>query len=311
MSHPHSPPTVVVLGGINMDLIGTAARLPAPGETIRGESFYTTPGGKGANQAVAAARLGARVRMVGRVGDDVFGPMLLDALRSDGVDVEGVAVDPSHPSGVAMILLDSQKENYIVAVYGANMECDDDQVRAVESALGGADALLLQLEVPYEVSLAAARAAQEASVRVIWDPAPASDLPPEAYRAMDVVTPNQVEAEALTGIEVRDIQSARAAAEELLSRGPAAAVVKMGELGAYYCSREESGHVPAFAVEAIDTVAGGDAFAAGLAVSLAEGSELVRSVLYASAAGALAVTRLGAQDAMPERGEVETLVARL
>ena len=215
-----------MLGGINMDLVATAARMPAPGETLIGEEFLTYPGGKGANQAVAAARLGASVKMVGRVGVDTFGPVLLDGLRGEGVDVSGVAQDPERLSGVAIILLDADRQNYIVAVYGANMACDGTQVRAVEQALQGADVLLLQLETPLETSLAAARRAREMGVRVVWDPAPAVALSAEAYSACDVLTPNQVEAEFLVGVSVTDAASAEAATERLLALGANAVIVK-------------------------------------------------------------------------------------
>ena len=305
------PLTIAVLGGINMDLVGTAPRLPMPGETVIGETFYTAPGGKGANQAVAAARLGARVRMVGRVGDDVFGPRLMDALRSQGVDVTGVGVDRDRPSGTAIILLDARKQNHIVAIYGANIRCDGDQLRAVESALDGADSLLLQLEVPLEISLAAAETASRKGVRVIWDPAPAMELPSKAYAATDILTPNQTEAAFLTGIEVTNVESARRAAEALLARGVGVAVVKLGESGAYYASESGRGHVPSYEVEVVDTVAAGDAFGGALAVGLAEGLALEAAVRFAGAAGAVAVTRPGAQDAMPSRSEIEGLIAKI
>ncbi|MCH8206661.1 MAG: ribokinase [Chloroflexi bacterium] len=310
MSQSEQPPTIVVLGGINMDLIGVTPRLPLPGETVIGDRFYTAPGGKGANQAVAAARLGARVRMVGRVGKDSFGPTLLNDLRAYGVDTEGVAEDPDNPSGVAIILLDSRRQNHIVAAYGANAACDGAQLDAVKRALQGADALLLQLEVPFEISLLAAQYARSMGVTVVWDPAPARDLPDEVYDSVDLLTPNQVEAMSLTGVEVTDVGSAGAAADLLLGRGVPAVVVKLGEDGAYYASVDGRGHVPAYGVEAVDTVAAGDAFGAALAVALSEGRGLRDAVRVGAAAGALAVTRPGAQEAMPPRGEVEELVSR-
>ena len=310
MTKQNESPTIVVLGGINMDLISSAPRLPAPGETVMGDRFYTAPGGKGANQAVAAARLGAQVRMVGRVGDDMFGPSLVAGLRKEGIDAGGVALDSGHATGIAMILLDARKQNHIVAIYGANMQCGDEQVRAEELALNGASTLLLQLEIPLEVSLQVARSAMSRGVRVIWDPAPAADFPPEAYDAADIVTPNQTEAASLTGIEVTDVASARAAAEALLERGAATAVVKLGELGAYYASTNGAGHVPAIRVEVSDTVAAGDAFGGALAVALAEGRSLQTAVRYGTAAGALAVTRQGAQEAMPYRSVVEAMLSR-
>ena len=303
-------PVVVVLGGINMDLVATSERMPNLGETIFGTSFHTAPGGKGANQAVAAARLGAEVRMVGRVGDDQFGPTLLEGMRSEGIDVSGVAVDPDNPSGVALILLDDQAENMIVAVYGANLACDDAQVAAVDDALDGADVLLLQLETPLDVALNAVALAKEWGATVVWDPAPALEMGHEAYRLCDVLTPNQAEVEFLTGITVTDPASAEAAAKVLVEQGVPAAVVTLGSGGAFFLTRDESGLVPPFSVDAIDTVAAGDAFAAGLGIALAEGESLAGAVKFGSAAGALAVTKSGAQEAMPYRAEVDALIAR-
>ncbi|MXW29652.1 MAG: ribokinase [Chloroflexi bacterium] len=301
-------PTVVVLGSINMDLIGAAPRLPSPGETVLGGGFYTAPGGKGANQAVAAARMGASVRMVGRVGTDLFAPQLLDNLRDAGVDVSGVAEDPDAASGVAMILLDASRENRILVASGANMRCDDTQVDAVKSALDGADALMLQCEIPAAASLKGARIAKEMGVRVVWDPAPAEGFPPDAYALVDVLTPNQAEAAALTGIDVTDAVSAESAARALVQRGVRAIVVKMGEAGAFYLSDGGSGYVPPFEVQAVDSVAAGDAFGAAMTCALAEGKSLSEVVRFGAAAGALAVTRPGAQDAMPTRADVEALL---
>ena len=305
-----SSPVIVVLGGINMDLVATSARMPELGETVFGQSFHTAPGGKGANQAVAAARLGAEVRMVGRVGDDQFGPTLLEGMRSEGIDVSGVSVDPVNPSGVALILLDDHAQNMIVAVYGANMACDDQEVSSVRSALQDADVLLLQLENPLGVILQAATLAKEMGVTVVWDPAPALDMGQGAYRLCDVLTPNQAEAEFLTGIAVTDRTSAERAARALVAQGAPAAVAKLGEGGAFYAAREDGGFVPAFNVDAVDSVAAGDAFAAGLGVALAEGRSLSDAVKFGSAAGALAVTKSGAQEAMPFRREVDALLAR-
>ena len=303
-------PVVVVLGGINMDLVATSERMPNLGETIFGTSFHTAPGGKGANQAVAAARLGAEVRMVGRVGDDQFGPTLLEGMRSEGIDVSGVAVDPDNPSGVALILLDEEAENMIVAVYGANLACDDAQVAAVDDALDGADVLLLQLETPLDVALSAVALAKEWGATVVWDPAPALKMGHEAYRLCDVLTPNQAEVEFLTGIAVTDPTSAEGAAKVLVEQGVRAAVVTLGSGGAFFLTRDESGLVPPFNVDAIDSVAAGDAFAAGLGIALAEGESLAGAVKFGSAAGALAVTKSGAQEAMPYRAEVDALIAR-
>ena len=302
-------PSILVLGGINMGLITKASRLPLPGETLRGERFYASSGGKGATQAVAAARLGARVRMFGRVGNDLFGPALVEALRSDNIDVSGVAVDPDHSSGVGVIIVDADGQNRVLATYGANLLCDDEQLLAVEACLADADALVLQMEIPFEVSIKAARAARRRGVRVVLDPAPASDIPEEAYSCFDVISPNQTEAEFLTGIAVIDVQSAAAAAGALLQRGAPIAIVKMGELGTYYASSEHSGFVPPFPASVVDSTSAGDAFQGALAVALAEGEGLEGAVRFGAAAGAMAVTRPGVQDSMPARAEVEALSA--
>jgi ribokinase len=302
---------VVVLGGINMDLIGIAPRLANPGETVIGDKFYTAPGGKGGNQAVAAARMGGRVSMIGRVGTDIFGPILLEELQGYGVDVTGVAIDTEHSSGIAVILLNAERQNHIVQILGANTQCDDEQLAATRIALEGADVLMLQLEIPYAVSIAAAREAKRFRVTVMWDPAPASaGFPVESFEVLDVVTPNQTEAEALTGIAVTDLRSAQSAAEELLRMGAQTAVVKLGEGGVYYSGPDGSGHVVSHDVEAIDTVAAGDAFGGAFAVALGERRGIETAVRAGAAAGALAVTRPGAQEAMPSRDEVLRLMSR-
>ena len=291
-----------------MDLVAMAARMPAGGETVFGDTFHTTPGGKGANQAVAAARLGADVRMVGMVGYDAFGPILLETLRSEGIDESGVALDTENSTGIAMILIEESGENRIIVVNGANMKCGAEQVGATERVLEGADALMLQLEVPIDVSLEAARYARSRGVRVVMDPAPAAELPHDAYSLIDVITPNQTEAKSLTGIAVTGPDSAKLAAAILLERGVRAAVVKMGRNGVYYASKDEQGCVPAFEVAVRDTVAAGDAFGAALTVALSEGAGLADAVRFGAAAGALAVTKSGAQEAMPHREEVDSLL---
>ena len=307
MKKSTSPPKIIALGGMNMALIGAAERLPHPGETLRGERFYTAPGGKGATQAVAAARLGANVKMAGRVGKDMFGPRLLDALKNDGIDVTGVAEDPDHPSGVGMIVLNAERQNHVLAIYGANLRCNQDQLAAVEAELDGADVLLLQMELPFPLSIAAARAAQSRDVVTMLDPAPASDIPSDAFRYFDIITPNQTEAEYHTGISVDDIPSAKAAAEALLHKGVGTAIVKLAEQGVYWASRAASGYVPAYEVEVVDTISAGDAFSGALAVALGEGRSMEEAIRFGAAAGALAVTKRGVQTAMPSRVEVDDL----
>ena len=301
-------PKIVVLGSVNMDLVATMTRMPEPGETVKGDGFFTAGGGKGANQAVAAARLGADVRMVGRVGDDDFGRTLLSGLRSEGIDVRDVAVDGSNVTGVAMIMVDAAGQNCIAAVYGANMACDDEQLEAAKRAMESADALMLQLETPSHVSVAAARHARSLGVRVVWDPAPSAAMPEIGYAITDVLTPNETEAAELTGIRVVDVDSARVAADVLLAMGVGTAVVKMGEQGVVAATASERYYVPPYGVDAVDSVAAGDAFGAGLTVALSEGRGLEDALRFASAAGALAVTKPGAQSAMPFRQEADALL---
>ena len=303
-------PLIVVLGGINMDLVTYTPRFPQPGETVVGSRFLTYPGGKGANQAVAAARMGARVAMVGRVGDDVFGPQLLADLEGSGVDASGVSCAPETSSGIAVIGVDQTAQNQIVQVLGANATCGDAEASRVMELLPAATALMLQLEVSLELSLEVARAATARGKIVILDPGPVRPLPKEFYSCCSVITPNETEAQALVGFPVTDRDSAAQAAEALLRRGVGAAVVTLGSMGAFYATPDGAEYVAANAVEAVDSVAAGDAFNGALAVSLAEGKPLDQAVRIASAAGALSVTRSGAQDSMPAREEVERLLGQ-
>ena len=303
-------PTVVVLGSVNMDLVATMRRMPELGETVAGDGFVTAGGGKGANQAVALARLGADVRIVGKVGDDDFGRALLDGLREEGIDVHDIALDNAHSTGVAMIFVDAAGQNRIAAVYGANMACDEQQLVAAKRALNGADILMLQLETPPEISVAAATHARSIGVRVVWDPAPATAMPYDGFASADILTPNESEAAELTGIPVKDVQSARDAAKSLLAKRVGVAVVKMGQHGVYAASADKEYFVPPFKVDMVDSVAAGDAFGAGLAVAIAEGNGIDDALKFGAAAGALAVTRPGARAAMPYRADVESLLAQ-
>ena len=291
-----------------MDVVANVQRMPEAGETVHGDRFFMTGGGKGANQAVAAARLGAEVRMVGRVGDDDFGRTLLDALRSEGIDVDGVAPDSSNSTGVAVIMVDASGQNCIAEIYGANRASDETQLEAAKKAMAGADALLLQLETPPGVSLEAARYARSIGVRVIWDPAPAVEMPIEGFSVADFLTPNETEAETLTGIRVTDETSAREAAEALIAKGVGSAVITLGERGVYAISENERLLVPPYDVDVVDSVAAGDAFVAGLAIAISEGFGFRDALKFGAASGGLAVTKPGARDAMPFRDEVESLL---
>ncbi|MBE7471986.1 MAG: ribokinase [Anaerolineae bacterium] len=301
--------TVVVFGSINMDLVVRTPRLPAPAETITGHEFFTAPGGKGANQAVAAARLGAPTRMVGRVGGDAFGQELRQNLTATGADVSAVFTDSTISSGVAVIAVDDQAQNTIIIVPGANGNVGDDDLGRLESGLIGAKVLLLQLEVPLPAVVAAARLAHQHGLTVVLDPAPAQELPAELFMLVDIITPNEVEAGQLVGVAVKTPADAARAARMLLNLGVKTVIIKMGALGVLYAETErEPTFVPAFEVQAVDTVAAGDAFNGGLATALVEGHDLPEAVRWGAAAGALSATKMGAQPSMPGRAEFEAFL---
>ena len=299
---------VVSLGGINMDLVTFAERLPADGETVVGSRFVTYAGGKGANQAVALARMGARSKMVGRVGDDMFGPQLIELLESAGVETDAVEVTQGASSGIAVISVGEGGQNRIVQVLGANDTCGETEYDAIAGLAPRMSALLLQLEVSVELSLRAAARASSQGATVMLDPGPVRPVPRDFYQHVSVITPNETEAEALVGYPITGLDDARNAARELVSRGVGSAVIKLGSQGAYWDDGEKSGHVPAFQVKAVDTVAAGDAFNGAMAVALSEGHSLEEAARWGCAAGALAVTRVGAQDSMPTREAVSALL---
>ena len=299
---------IAVLGGINIDLVTITDRFPEAGETITGTRFVTYTGGKGANQAVGCSRLGVSTTMIGRVGNDIFSTQLINSLNASGVDTSYVRSDSAHPSGVAIINIGTTGENRIIQVLGANKACDKTEAISCINALQNAHVLMLQLEVPVAVSLQAAEAARRLGRIVILDPAPAEPIPEELYQHCTYITPNETEANTLLGLQINDVNDASKAADELLYRGAETAIIKMGNNGAYFASRSKSGHVPAFEVIAHDTVAAGDAFNAGLAVALSENKPLDAAVQWGCATGALSVTKLGAQDAMPSRNQVEELI---
>ncbi len=294
--------SVIVFGSINMDLVARASRLPVPGETLLGREFFTAPGGKGANQAVAIARLGVPTQMVGRVGGDSFGGELLNSLQTAGVETDHVLVDEATNSGVAVVTVDDAGENQIIIVPGANGHINEADVERLTSLLPGAIALLLQFEIPIPVVLLAAQAARRAGVPVILDPAPAQiDVPEQLYPLVDIITPNEVEAGQLVGFPIDGLDSAAQAAAVLRQRGVGSAIVKMGAQGALCATSDEIFLIPAFPVPTVDTVAAGDAFNGGLAVALAAGLSLRQAVVWGAAAGAIASTTPGAQSSMCDR----------
>jgi len=298
---------VLVVGSINMDLIVRCNRIPQEGETIHGEDLVTAGGGKGANQAVAASRLGAQTTLVGRVGEDEFGPRLCAALQEDGVDTRFVAADPEAATGAALILLEAGGRNRIIIMGGANERVGEDEVAAARSLLARHDVVLMQLETPIPVVAAVAKAARESRVISILDAGAATRAAFEAGLPglVDVISPNETEAAVLTGIEVRDLASARQAAAALRQAGARDVVMKLGKEGACWLGEDGEQHFPGFTIDPIDTTAAGDAFTACLVVSLAEGMAMPDAIRRANAAGALACMKLGAQPSMPTREEVE------
>ncbi|BAZ49279.1 ribokinase [Nostoc sp. NIES-4103] len=293
---------IIVFGSINLDLVATAPRLPVPGETLLGEDFFKIPGGKGANQAVALARLGIPTQMVGRVGAHSFGAELVSNLQAAGVGIDNIFVDESVSSGVAIITVSHTGENQIIVIPGANGRVNQEDVNRLSHLLPTAKALLLQLEIPISAVVAAAQVARSANIKVILDPAPAqSNLPKELYPLVDIITPNEVEAGQLVGFAVDGEETAAKAAQVLLQRGVKSAIVKLGAKGVVCATAEETFFVPAFPVHAVDTVAAGDAFNGGLAAALYAGLSLHQAVVWGAAAGALAATKLGAQTSLPDK----------
>ena len=301
-------PKIVVVGSSNMDLVVKSPRIPAKGETILGGDFIMTPGGKGANQAVAAAKLGAEVYFVAKLGDDIFGRQSLSNFQKVAVQTEYVVQTNEAPSGVALITVDDAGDNVIVVAPGANLKLSPEDVRKAQSAIASSGAVAAQLEVPLETVEFAARLANDAGVPFILDPAPAQKLSPEFLGMVDVLTPNETEAEILTGIEVTDEKSALVAAKDLLERGVKAVVLTMGAKGYLLATKEGAEFVPSVKVDAVDATAAGDAFTGSLGVGLAKGKTLRDAALFANHVAALSVTKMGAQSSMPDAGQVENFM---
>jgi ribokinase len=296
---------VLVVGSSNTDMTIRVAHIPGPGETVLGGSFSMALGGKGANQAVAAARAGGRVTFVARVGADVFGAQALRGFAADGIDTRFVIKDARAPSGVALINVDANGENCISVASGANALLSPEDIRKADAAFEGADIVLLQLETPDETVREAAAAARARGIPVILNPAPARVLDGRLLEAVAVLTPNEFEAGLLAGLAVDGAEAAAEAARILRGRGPGLVVVTMGERGIYASGRGFEGPMPAFPVRAVDTTAAGDVFSGALAVGLAERRPIASALRFAMAAAALSVTKSGAQPSAPPRAEIE------
>jgi ribokinase len=295
-----------------MDLVLRTTRMPQPGQTVLGSKFITTPGGKGANQAVGVARLGGRCRFIGRVGDDAFGAQLAGSLRSEGIDCADVMVTPEAPTGVAIILVDAQGENCIVVAPGANHMVTPDDLFSREEVFKLSSVVLLQLELPLPTVRAAIDIARRNGCKIILDPAPApaQGLCDELYR-VDVLSPNVTEAEVLTKRKAVDERGDKLVASDLIGRGAQTVVLKLGARGSLVVMAD--GHfytVAPYKVDVVDTTGAGDAFNAALAVAIARGDNMHQAARFASAAGSLTCTRYGAQAAMPLADEVKALMIR-
>jgi ribokinase len=301
---------VLVVGSSNTDMIIRLDRIPRPGETRLGGQFLIAAGGKGANQAVGAARAGGAVTFVARVGRDTFGEQAVAGLAREGVNVDRVLRDKADPSGVAMIFVGKDGENSIAVASGANRRLSSEDVNKAKSAFAHAGVLVMQLETPLGTVQTAAELAHRAGVPVILNPAPACPLPDRLLRRVSVLTPNQTEAEQLTGVHVHDRASAARAADRLLGRGVGAVVLTLGARGALVATVQGKHHVPGFRMKAVDTTAAGDIFNGAMAVAMAEGRPLLEAVRFANAAAAISVTRMGAQPSAPHRREIERLLAR-
>jgi ribokinase len=298
---------VVVLGSLNMDLVVSLSRLPRSGETVIGDRLQRFPGGKGANQAVAAARLGAEVAMVGRVGKDSFGEELLSSLRTDGVAVDGVERDANEPTGAALILVEKGGENMIAVARGAGGVVGDADVARATTKLRELDVLLLQLEIPLAAVASAARRAKAAGAWVILNAAPAAALEASLLRQVDVLVVNELEAEPILGRPAADSQEAEEAARIAVERGARSAVVTLGAAGAVLADGNAIHRMKALRVDAVDATGAGDAFVGALAAALAAGAALVEAAELAGAAGAAAVTKPGAQASLPRPEDLQRL----
>ena len=300
---------VAIVGSLNIDLVVGLDRMPAAGETVFGNTLERHPGGKGLNQAVAAARLESDVHMIGAVGDDGSGEWLLDVVRRENIDASGIE-KVSGTSGTALIEVDTSGQNRIIVIPGANDHVDPGAVAQHLTSLAGVDVVLTQGEVPVDVMVAAAQTGKKIGAQVIVNPAPVRDYPKELLKSVDVLVPNEHEAHELTDLPVGNMVDAVEAAQRLQESGPSCVIITRGEKGAVWSSPDGSGQTAAFKVSAVDTVAAGDAFCGGLAAALARGLPMAESLRWASAAGALTATGRGAVPSLPSLAKVTDLLER-
>lgn len=298
---------IVVVGSCNTDMVIKADRLPVPGETILGGTFFMNPGGKGANQAVAAARLGGNVTLISKTGNDVFGKQSVMLYNTENIKTDYIYSDSRHPSGVALITVDSQGENCIVVASGANAYLNSSDIDKASAEIENSDLVLMQLEIPIETVEYVAEMANKKGIKVILNPAPARALSNNLLRNVYIIIPNKNEAEILSGIKVSDIESAKQAADIISAKGVDIVVITLGSQGALIKEYAEYHFVEAYKVDALDTTAAGDTFCGSVCVGLSEGRSILNSVKFAARAAAITVTRMGAQASIPYRSELSSL----
>ncbi len=296
---------ITVIGSSNTDMVIKTSKLPVPGETILGGTFFMNPGGKGANQAVAASRMGGKVSFLAKTGDDIFGKQAKQLFESEGINTDFLFTDQESPSGVALITVDSKAENCIVVAPGANSNLRIADIEIAREVIMRSEIILMQLEIPLETVMYVADIANKAGKKVILNPAPARELPDELLKKLYIITPNETEAELLTGIRVSDMVTAEQAAKILFGKGIKIVIITLGSKGAFYYSNDGFKIIPSPKVEAIDTTAAGDVFNGALAVAISEGLELEKAVDLANKAASVSVTRLGAQSSAPFRKEIK------
>ena len=296
---------IVVVGSSNIDMVIKGDKIPRPGETVIGGDFFKAAGGKGANQAVAAARAGGQVSFISSVGNDIFGKEAISNYREDGIDSRAIKTDPEHATGTALILIDKDGENSISVAPGANNSLNKTDLEKASAVIQGASVLLVQLEIPIETVEAAVQMANSFDVKVVLNPAPARHLSDQLLKQISIITPNESEAEHLTGIPINNFEDAKKAARILLKKGVETVLITLGKKGTLLTTHNTSELIPAFEVDTVDTTAAGDVFNGALATAISEGMSLKEAIRFANAAAAISVTRLGAQPSAPKREEIE------
>ncbi len=299
---------IYIIGSSNTDMVVKSGRLPAPGETILGGTFFMNAGGKGANQAVAAARLGGNVSLIANLGDDLFGRQAHTQFHKEGINTDFITFDTAHPSGVALITVDAQGENCIAVAPGANGNLTPDLLRTFFNFIASPAIVLVQLEIPITTVEFIIEQCSALSIPIIVNPAPANKILDDVWKHVFVITPNETEAELLTGIRIVDDDSARKAAQAFHQKGIKNVVITLGKRGAYWSDNMSDGFVAAPSVSVVDTTAAGDCFSGALAVALAEKKSLAQAVKFASVSASISVTRMGAQASLPSRKEVDTIL---